>query len=85
MPSTLEKRLYLILSEDEQVQSPAEELFDDNYRLAPNILLVRTESFAEGVASKIGLNEEGSKSGVVLKANQTYAGFFDAQLWDWLD
>ncbi len=86
MADAPEKRLYVVFSTDAEVQSAAEESFDDTFRLEENTLLARTEMVADDVATKIGLiSEEDPKNGVVLKANHTYTGYFDGRLWDWLD
>lgn len=83
---SIEKRLYIVFSEDETVQSEANNIFPDRFRLDRHTVLVRTEMVAEDVAEKIGILVEGeSKNGVVIKANHTYVGYFDAKLWDWLD
>lgn len=83
---SIEKRLYIVFSEDGSVQSEADKLFQDKFRLGQNTLLVRTETLAEEIAEKIGILVEGdSRNGVVIKANHTYVGYFDANLWDWLD
>ena len=64
----------------------AEDRFPDIFRLGAQTLLIRTDMVAEDVATKIGISgEDDSKDGVVIKANQTYAGYFTPKLWDWLD
>ncbi len=86
MPDEAEKRVYVVYSVDTDVQSVAEELFEDSYRLGKETLLVRTELVAEIVALKLGiLDSDNPKNGVVIKINHTYYGFFDGKLWDWLD
>ena len=80
-----EKRLYIVFSQDAEVQSAADN-FEDKFRLGKDTVLIRTDMLADDVASKIGVTgEDGSKGGVVIKTNNTYTGFFDSRLWDWLD
>lgn len=80
-----EKRLYIVFSPDADVQSAADG-FDDKFRLGTDTVFIRTEMLSDEVASKVGITEDdGAKTGVVIKINHTYAGFYDGRLWDWLD
>ena len=80
-----EKRLYIVFSPDAKVQAEIEK-FGDKFRLGKDTVFVRTDMLADDLASKVGItDDDDSGSGVVIKVNHTYAGFFDGRLWEWLD
>lgn len=59
--------------------------FPEHYSLSDSSLLIRTPLLASQVAELVGLGTEGGPVGAVFKLNQAFAGYYDSDLWDWLD
>lgn len=57
-----------------------------HYALSENLYLVSSPGTPQTIAKEIGLDgSESSASGVVLKLNGSYTGFYEPGVWDWLD
>lgn len=61
------------------------EKFPASYRLSDSTVLIRTPLLASQIAGKIGFGAEGQVAGAVFKLNDAFAGYYDTDLWDWLD
>ncbi|MYG93770.1 MAG: hypothetical protein F4138_02075 [Acidimicrobiia bacterium] len=56
----------------------------DRYSLADNAFLIRDDTIAQSVATKIGLDGNSEAQGVVFRLNASYGGFDNRAIWDWL-
>ena len=60
--------------------------YSSYYRLQDNLFLVRTRDLADTVAKTVGIKgEDRFVSGVVFRLKPIYAGFYNGDLWDWLE
>ena len=58
-----------------------------HFQLSDYLFLVRSESGADSVARRVGINSQGrlkGSTGVVLSLSPFYSGFGSRAMWDWL-
>ena len=84
----LNQRVYAIHleSSNPQLVSKIQKDFPANYKLNDSLILVRTDLTSGTIAEKLGFRKESAAiGGAVFKMNRSYSGFYDRDLWDWLD
>ena len=59
----------------------------DLYEVSDRTILVRSEQAARTIRLNLGIGDEADEtptSGVVMRVNGDYAGFFKGDIWPWL-
>ena len=59
--------------------------FPYHFQLSPSSILIRTNHDAIQVAEKIGFIRDGQIALAIFKVSDVFAGFYDADLWEWLE
>lgn len=79
-------RTYAVYTDSPEVLARARVLFEENYKVSDQLILVRSGLLTTDVAKKLGLLDgDEPPTGIVLKLNDASAGYYESDLWDWLD
>ena len=79
-------RTFAAYADSSDVATKVVSQFQESYKISDQLILIRSNLLTTDVARKVGLFEgDDPPSGVVLKLNDSSAGYYDADLWDWLD
>ena len=82
----LRVRTYAVYSDSDTVVDKAASLFKSNYKVDNRLILVRSDLLTTEIARRLGLFDgDQPPDGVVLKLNDSSAGYYRSDLWDWLD
>ncbi|MCY3747198.1 MAG: hypothetical protein OXH05_13320 [Acidobacteria bacterium] len=88
-------RVYVVLLNESNAREELIKRIHENYsgegykglfEVVPgSAYLVRTADLTSKIADKVGIGGENPEAtGVVLKVNDAYHGFYHTNLWDWL-
>ena len=63
-----------------------EKAYPERYKLKDDLYLIKTPDLSQRVTIKVGIKgDDRIVSGAVFRLNNIYAGYYDVDLWDWLD
>ena len=79
-------RLYAVHlgSPNESSGAKIEKKYEAHHKLSPHLYLIRTTNTAQRIADSIDLGKAETDTGIVLKLNATYWGYYNQEAWDWL-
>ena len=73
----------IAIKDEKEINDNITESYKDNYAFENNrVWFIRSSDTASEIAKKLGMDNEGKNSGVVVKKDSWY-GYADVSLWDW--